>query len=270
MNIRSIPVGGGSPLVLFAGPCVVENREITLRTADAVKRVASRHGIGVVFKSSYLKANRTSGKSFTGIGMDAALAILREVSSSLDMPVITDVHAESEVPAAAEAADVLQIPAVLCRQTALLEAAGRSGRAVNIKKGQFLAPADMAYAAAKVTATGNTNVFLTERGTTFGYHNLVVDMRSLVIMRELGYPVIFDATHSVQLPGGGAGETAGERQFILPLARAAVAVGCDGLFLEVHPDPPHALSDAASQFPLDRLDRLLTEVLAVDRAVRGR
>jgi len=269
MNIRSIPVGSGSPLVLFAGPCVVENREITLRTAEAVKQIAARRGVGVVFKSSYLKANRTSGTSFTGIGMDRALAILAEVRSSLDMAIITDVHAESDIPAAAEVADVLQIPAFLCRQTALLEAAGKSGRAVNIKKGQFLAPGDMAHAAAKVAATGNGNVLLTERGTTFGYHNLVVDMRSLVIMRGLGYPVIFDATHSVQLPGGGSGETSGERQYILPLARAAVAVGCDGLFLEVHPDPPRALSDAASQLPLDRLDGLLGEVLAVDRAVRG-
>ena len=270
MNIRSIPLGGGSPLVLFAGPCVVENREITLRTAEAVRKTASRHGIGVVFKSSYAKANRTSGASFTGIGMEKALGILREVRTALGMPVITDVHAETEVPAAAEAADVLQIPAFLCRQTALLEAAGRSGRAVNIKKGQFLAPADMAWAAAKVTATGNTSVLLTERGTTFGYHNLVVDMRSLVIMRELGFPVVFDATHSVQLPGGGGGETGGERQFIRPLARAAVAAGCDGLFLEVHPDPARALSDAASQLPLDELDALLAEVLAVDRALRGR
>jgi len=270
MKIRSIPVGGGSPLVLFAGPCVVESREITLRTAEAVKKAAARHGLGVVFKSSYAKANRTSGDSFTGIGAEKALAILREVRAALDLPVITDVHAEAEVPAAAEAADVLQIPAFLCRQTALLEAAGRSGRAVNIKKGQFLAPADMAWAAAKVTATGNAAVLLTERGTTFGYHNLVVDMRSLVIMRGLGFPVIFDATHSVQLPGGGKGETGGEREFILPLARAAVAAGCDGLFLEVHPDPPRALSDAASQLPLDELDALLAQVLAVDRAVRGR
>jgi len=268
MNIRSVTVGGGSPLVLIAGPCVVENRDITLRTAEAVKRAASRHDTGVIFKSSYLKANRTSASSFTGIGMDNALRILEEVRTAFDLPVLTDVHSEAEVPAAAAVADVLQIPAFLCRQTGLLEAAGKSGRAVNIKKGQFLAPEDMAFAAKKVTGTGNTAVLLTERGTTFGYHNLVVDMRSLVIMRRLGYPVIFDATHSVQLPGGATGKTEGQSEFILPLARAAVATGCDGLFLEVHPDPPHALSDAASQLRLDLLDGLLATVVALDRTLR--
>ena len=268
MNIRSVTVGGGSPLVLIAGPCVVENRDITLRTAETVKRTAARHNTGVIFKSSYLKANRTSGTSFKGIGMDNALRILEDVRREFDLPLLTDVHTEQEVPAAAQVVDVLQIPAFLCRQTGLLEAAGKSGRAVNIKKGQFLAPDDMAFAAAKVTATGNASVLLTERGTTFGYHNLVVDMRALVIMRGLGYPVIFDATHSVQLPGGSTGRTEGQREFILPLARAAVAAGCDGLFLEVHPDPPHALSDAASQLPLDMLDGLLATVVALDRAVR--
>ncbi|HUI10555.1 MAG TPA: 3-deoxy-8-phosphooctulonate synthase [Bacteroidota bacterium] len=270
MNIRSVALGGGNPLVLIAGPCVVENRDITLRTAEAVKQTAARHSTAVIFKSSYLKANRTSGTSFTGIGMERALRILEEVRTAFDMPVLTDVHAEGEVAAAAEVADVLQIPAFLCRQTALLEAAGKTGRGVNIKKGQFLAPEDMAFAAAKVAATGNSSVMLTERGTTFGYHNLVVDMRSLVIMRRLGYPVIFDATHSVQLPGGLTGRTEGQSEFILPLARAAVATGCDGLFLEVHPDPPHALSDAASQLRLDLLDGLLATIVALDRTVHPR
>jgi 2-dehydro-3-deoxyphosphooctonate aldolase (KDO 8-P synthase) len=254
---------------LFAGPCVVESRDLVMKTAAAIRDTAARNGIGVVFKSSYAKANRTSGSSFTGIGMDAALKILQEVRREFDMPVVTDIHTEAEAPAAAEAADVLQIPAFLCRQTSLLQAAGRTGRIVNIKKGQFLAPGDMAFAAAKVAATGNTGILLTERGSTFGYHDLVVDMRSLVIMRSLGYPVVFDATHSVQLPGGGEGETGGEPQFIVPLARAAVAAGCDGLFLEVHPDPSRALSDAASQLPLDRLDDLLRGCVALDRLVRG-
>ncbi len=269
MNIRNIPIGGGSPLVLFAGPCVVESRELVMKTASVVRDVSAKHGIGAVFKSSYAKANRTSGSSFTGIGMEKALKILQEVRREFDLPVVTDIHTEGEAAGAAEAADVLQIPAFLCRQTGLLQAAGRTGRIVNIKKGQFLAPEDMAYAAAKVAATGNTGILLTERGTTFGYHDLVVDMRSLVIMRALGYPVVFDATHSVQLPGGETGESGGRAEFIFPLARAGVAAGCDGLFVEVHPDPPRALSDASSQLPLDRLDALVAVCVAVDRAARG-
>ena len=269
MNIRTIPIGAGHPLVLFAGPCVVENRDLVMKTASVVRDVARKHGIGAVFKSSYAKANRTSGSSFKGIGMEPALKILQEVRREFDMPVVTDIHTEGEASAAAEAADVLQIPAFLCRQTALLEAAGRTGKIVNIKKGQFLAPADMAHAAAKVVATGNTGVLLTERGTTFGYHDLVVDMRSLVIMRALGFPVVFDATHSVQRPGGETGETGGRPEFIVPLARAAVAAGCDGLFVEVHPDPSRALSDAASQLRLDLLDALLGGCIALDRALKG-
>jgi 2-dehydro-3-deoxyphosphooctonate aldolase (KDO 8-P synthase) len=269
MNIRSIPIGGANPLVLFAGPCVVESRDLVLKTASVVKDVAAKHGIGAVFKSSYAKANRTSGSSFTGIGMDKALKILQEVRREFDLPVLTDIHTEGEASAAAEAADVLQIPAFLCRQTGLLQAAGRTGKIVNIKKGQFLAPEDMAYAAGKVAATGNTGILLTERGTTFGYHDLVVDMRSLIIMRGLGYPVVFDATHSVQLPGGETGQSAGRPEFIIPLARAGVAAGCDGLFVEVHPDPRHALSDAASQLRLDLLEALVAGCVAVDRIVRG-
>jgi 2-dehydro-3-deoxyphosphooctonate aldolase (KDO 8-P synthase) len=269
MNIRTIPIGAGHSLVLFAGPCVVENRDLVLRTASVVRDVARKHGIGAVFKSSYAKANRTSGSSFTGIGMDAALKILQEVRTEFDLPVLTDIHTAEEASVAAEAADVLQIPAFLCRQTALLQAAGKTGRIVNIKKGQFLAPEDMAYAADKVAATGNTGILLTERGTTFGYHDLVVDMRSLVIMRNLGYPVVFDATHSLQLPGGETGQSAGQPQFIFPLSRAGVAAGCDGLFLEVHPDPPRALSDAPSQLRLDRLDALLAECVPLDRLVKG-
>ena len=268
--IQAIPIGEGSPLVLFAGPCVVEGRDITLRTAEAVKISASRHGLPVVFKASFRKANRTSGKSFSSLGMDEALKILSEVKESLELPIITDIHTEAEAPIVAEIADVLQIPAFLCRQTDLLCAAGRTGKVVNIKKGQFLAPDDMKYAAAKVAESGNTRILLTERGTTFGYHNLVVDMRSLKIMRDLGYPVVLDATHSVQLPGGDAAgmKSGGEPQFIFPIARAGVAAGCDGLFLEVHPDPPKALSDAASQLPLALLDSFLSQVKQIDAVVK--
>lgn len=271
VTIQTIQVGGGRPLVLFAGPCVVEGRDMTLRTAETVRAVAGRCGVPVVFKASYKKANRTSGHAFTGIGMDEALEVLREVRETLGMPVITDIHSEPEAAAAAQVADVLQIPAFLCRQTELLQAAGRTGRVVNIKKGQFLAPGDMKYAAAKVEETGNQRVLLTERGTTFGYHNLVVDIRGLSIMRGLGYPVILDATHSVQLPGGdSAGErSGGEPEFIFPIARAGAGAGIDGLFLEVHPDPARSLSDAASQLPLDRLEMLLRQVKAVDDAVHS-
>jgi 2-dehydro-3-deoxyphosphooctonate aldolase (KDO 8-P synthase) len=270
-HIQSIPIGGGSPLVLFAGPCVVEGRDITFGTAEAIAAIAERHGFPLVFKSSFKKANRTSGRSFTGLDRVQALEILREVREKLHLAVVTDIHTEADAPLAAEVADVLQIPAFLCRQTDLLHAAARTGRAVNIKKGQFLAPEDMGYAAEKVKECGNDKVLFTERGTTFGYHNLVVDMRSLTIMRGLGYPVILDATHSVQLPGDdrAGGRSGGQPEFIFPLSRAGVAAGIDGLFLEVHPDPPHALSDAASQLPLGQLDALLRQVRAVDTAVRS-
>jgi 2-dehydro-3-deoxyphosphooctonate aldolase (KDO 8-P synthase) len=268
VQVGSITVGGTSPLVLIAGPCVVESRDLILRTAETVHATAARHGVPVIFKSSYRKANRTSGRSFSGLGSDEALAILAEVKRDLAMPVLTDIHTEAEASPAAEVADVLQIPAFLCRQTDLLLAAGRTGRAVNIKKGQFLAPEDMKHAAEKVAETGNTRILLTERGTTFGYHNLVVDMRSLTVMAGLGHPVVLDATHSVQLPGGDAVRSGGQPQFIFPLARAGAAVGIAGLFLEVHPDPPRALSDAASQLKLDLLDALLRQVKEIDALVK--
>ena len=265
VRIGTIAVGGGEPLVLFAGPCVVERRDLVLRTAEQVKQSAGRYGTPVVFKSSYKKANRTSAASFVGIGMDEALKVLEEVKRLFDLPILTDIHAEPEVAAAAEVADVLQIPAFLCRQTELLQAAGRTGRVVNIKKGQFLAPEDMRYAAEKVEAVGNRNILFTERGTSFGYHNLVVDMRSLKIMADVGYPIVFDATHSVQLPSGDtrSAQTSGRSEFILPLARAAAAVGIDGVFVEVHPNPREALSDAASQLPLGQLDELLRQVTTI-------
>jgi 2-dehydro-3-deoxyphosphooctonate aldolase (KDO 8-P synthase) len=221
-----------------------------------------------IFKSSYKKANRSSGKSFSSIGVDSALKILSDVKRELGIPILTDVHSENEVTLCAEIADVLQIPAFLCRQTELLQAAGRSGKAVNIKKGQFVAPEDMALAAEKVASTGNKRILLTERGSTFGYHNLVVDMRSLPIMRRSGYPVVLDATHSVQLPGGEKNKSGGQPEFIFPIARAGVAVGCDAVFIETHPNPAKAKSDAASQLKLDLLEDLLRQLVALDSTMR--
>ena len=267
VRVGSITIGGGAPLALLAGPCVIENREMILRSAEYIRTVADRVGMPLVFKASFKKANRTSMSGFSGIGRDAALAILAEVRSEFNLPVVTDVHTEEDAAAAAEVVDLLQIPAFLCRQTDLLLAAGATGKAVNIKKGQFLAPEDMRHAAEKIASTGNTNILLCERGSSFGYHNLVVDMRGLTIMRELGYPVVMDATHSVQIPSQG-GSSGGRPEFIAPLARAAAAVGIDALFIETHPDPPNALSDAGSQLPLSQLESLLNEVCAVDKAVR--
>lgn len=253
--------------MLIAGPCVVESETLIMNTAEAVLRESSSRGISCIFKSSYKKANRTSLNSFTGLEKKEALRILAKVKKEFGIPVITDVHSEAEAKEAAEYVDLLQIPAFLCRQTELLIAAGETGKVVNIKKGQFLAPEDMAHAAEKVISTGNKNVMLTERGTTFGYNNLVVDMRGLVIMKELGYPVVMDATHSVQQPGKGA-VTGGQPKFIRPLARAATAIGIDALFLEVHPDPINALSDAMSQLPLKDLGSLLGEIKQIDNLAK--
>ncbi len=268
-SVWGVRFGGTAPLVLIAGPCVVESRDLVLRTAERVQKIARRHRMPVVFKSSYKKANRTSSRSFTTIGDEKALAILAEVRREFGMPILTDVHTEREVAMAAEVVDILQIPAFLCRQTDLLQAAGRTGKAVNIKKGQFAAPADMALAAEKVHETGNARILLTERGTTFGYNNLVVDMRGLEIMRRTGYPVVLDATHSVQLPSGASVTSGGQSEFIFPLARAGAAVGMNALFVETHPNPRKALSDAASQLKLDLLDALLRQVKAVDAARRA-
>ncbi|HSQ76156.1 MAG TPA: 3-deoxy-8-phosphooctulonate synthase [Bacteroidota bacterium] len=270
VSVGTMMIGRGHPLVLIAGPCVIENRDMALRVAETVRTIAAAHGIPVVFKSSYRKANRTSGAGFTGPGMEEGLRILEEIRALLALPVLTDIHTEAEASAAAQVVDILQIPAFLCRQTDLLHAAGKTGKAVNIKKGQFLAPDDMRHAAEKVRETGNERILLTERGSTFGYHNLVVDMRSLPIMRATGYPVVLDATHSVQLPGGDktGNRSGGQPEFIFPIARAGVAAGCDALFIEVHPDPPAALSDAASQLRLDLLDRLLGQVVPLHRLVQ--
>jgi 2-dehydro-3-deoxyphosphooctonate aldolase (KDO 8-P synthase) len=268
IEIKDFTIGGNNPFVLIAGPCVVESEKLIFETAEKIKQITSELNIPFIFKSSYKKANRTSISSFTGIGDDEAIAILSGVRKKFDVPVLTDVHLPGEVEKLEEAVDVLQIPAFLCRQTELLIAAGGSGKVVNVKKGQFLAPEDMNFAAEKISSTGNNKIMFTERGTTFGYNNLVVDMRSLVIMKKFGYPVIMDATHSVQKPGGDK-QTSGQPEFIKPLARAAAAVGIDGLFLEVHPEPKKALSDAASQYPLNQLRDLLIEIKNIDRVVKG-
>ncbi len=266
-EIKNVKIGSNLPFVLIAGPCVVENEKTTFTTAEQIKKITSKLGIQFIFKSSYKKANRTSIKSFKGIGDSEAIKILNKVKLELDLPLLTDVHSLDEISMLSECADVLQIPAFLCRQTELLIAAGETGKAVNVKKGQFLAPDDMKHAIEKIESTGNKKILLTERGSTFGYHNLVVDMRSLVIMKEFGYPVVMDATHSVQLPGSG-GKTGGQPKFIRPLAKAAAAVGIDALFLEVHPDPANALSDAESQLPLSELEKLLIELQQIDILIK--
>jgi 2-dehydro-3-deoxyphosphooctonate aldolase (KDO 8-P synthase) len=254
--------------VLIAGPCVVENRELILQTAKTILGITQRLNSPFIFKSSYKKANRTSGDSFMTIGEEKALAILAEVKREFGVPLLTDIHTEEEAKTAAEVVDVLQIPAFLCRQTELLEAAGRTGKVVNIKKGQFLAPDDMHLAVKKVASTGSEKILLTERGTTFGYHNLVVDIRALPIMQKTGYPVILDATHSVQLPGGASNQSGGQPEFIFPIARAGVAAGIDGIFIETHPNPAKALSDAASQLKLSLLEELLKQVKTIDDIVK--
>ncbi len=265
MDIKKITKGNS--FFLIAGPCVVESRDLLFAVADYAKEITARLGIPYIFKASYKKANRTSLDSFTGIGDLEALEFLREVKEKFKLPVLTDVHTAEEAVLAAAYVDVLQIPAFLCRQTDLLLAAGKTGRVVNIKKGQFLAPWDMKFAAEKASSTGNKNVWLTERGTTFGYGNLVVDMRSFVIMRKLGYPVVMDATHSVQLPGAG-GKTSGQPEYIKTLASSAMAAGIDGLFLEVHPDPPNAMSDSDSQLKLTSLEELLLPLKDIDSVIR--
>ncbi len=254
---------GGGELVLIAGPCVIESPGHVIELGRAIAEIAARVGIPYVFKASFDKANRTSASSFRGPGMVDGLAALRGVKEALGVPILTDIHEAAQAAPVAEVADVLQIPAFLSRQTDLITAAARTGRVVNIKKGQFMAPRDMKHAVAKVVAAGNPNVCLTERGVTFGYNNLVVDMRAFPMMRELGVPVIFDVTHSLQLPGGGDGVTAGLAEYITPLARAGVAAGVDGVFLEVHEDPTKAKSDAQNALRLDLLEPLLRQLVAI-------
>jgi 2-dehydro-3-deoxyphosphooctonate aldolase (KDO 8-P synthase) len=266
--VGSLKLGGANGLFLIAGPCVIESEAHARSMAERIAAVCADLKLPYIFKSSYDKANRTSINSYRGPGVAEGLKILRRIKDDLRLPILTDVHEPAQVAAAAEVADVLQIPAFLCRQTDLLVAAAKSGRVVNIKKGQFLSPAEMKTAVEKVASTGNQKILLTERGTSFGYNNLVVDMRSFPIMRGFGYPVVFDATHSLQLPGGEGKQSGGQPEFIEPLSRAAVAAGVDGLFLEVHDNPPAALSDASNQLPLAQLKPLLEKLLALVHAAR--
>jgi len=256
-------------MVLIAGPCVIESEEFCLRHAERLALIAKHAGVGLVFKCSFDKANRTSHKSFRGPGLEKGLAILARVKLELGIPVLTDVHESDQVLAAAKVVDILQIPALLSRQTDLVLAAAASGAAINLKKGQFMAPWEMGAVIAKAESAGNNRLIVTERGFSFGYNNLVSDLRSLIIMRRFGYPVIFDATHSVQLPGAGGEFSLGQREFIAPLARAAAAVGIDGVFMEVHEDPDHALSDGSNSYPLDRVGALLDSLKKIDDLVRS-
>ena len=267
IELGQLTIGGNSPLVLIAGPCVIEDEFTTLTIAERLQEIAASVGVGLVFKASYDKANRTSVQSYRGPGLKKGLQILSQVKSATGLPVLSDVHDVSQVAPAAEVLDILQIPAFLSRQTDLLVAAGESGRIVNIKKGQFQAPWDIDNAVGKVCSTGNQQILLTERGASFGYNNLVTDMRSLVIMRETGYPVVFDATHSVQLPGGAGNASSGQREFVAPLSRAAVATGIDALFWEVHECPDRALCDGPNSLPLDEVEGLILKMLEIDRIV---
>lgn len=272
MNIVTIgdyKVGQGHPMVLLAGPCVLEGYERSLMIGKRAKAIADKLGMPYVFKASYDKANRSSYSSFRGPGLKEGLAILAQIKKDLGVPIVTDVHETCQVEPAAEVADILQIPAFLCRQTDLVYAAGKTGRTVNVKKGQFLAPWDMKNVIKKIEESGNKNIMLTERGASFGYNTLVTDMRGLAIMRELGYPVVMDATHSVQIPGGQGTSSGGQSQYVPHMARAAAAVGIDALFLEVHDNPAEALSDGPNMVKLDDLEALLKDVLAIDKIVRG-
>lgn len=268
VKVGQIQIGGGAPISVIAGPCVIESREAAIRHAAALKDRADRAGVPYIFKSSYDKANRSSVNSFRGPGLEKGLEILAEIKSKMGVSVLTDVHEIDQVAAVQEVADVLQIPAFLCRQTDFVLAVARSGRVVNVKKGQFLAPWDMRNVLDKILSTGNDRVLLTERGASFGYNNLVSDMRSLVVMRELGYPVVFDATHSLQLPGGLGSASGGERKYIPALARAAVAAGVDALFMEVHEDPDHAMSDGPNSLDLSEFEGLLKVVKRLDNLVK--
>jgi 2-dehydro-3-deoxyphosphooctonate aldolase (KDO 8-P synthase) len=268
VRVGGIEIGNERPFVLIAGPCQIESRSHALEVAHALRAISGRTGVPVIYKSSFDKANRTSGTAARGIGMDAGLAILAEVREATGLPVLTDVHAPEQCAIAALAVDVLQIPAFLCRQTDLLLAAGETGRAINVKKGQFLAPWDMANVAAKIAGTGNHNILLCERGVSFGYNTLVSDMRSLPIMAHTGYPVVFDATHSVQQPGGQGASSGGQREFAPVLARAALAVGVAAVFIETHGDPDRAPSDGPNMIPLDQMEALVTRLAAFDRLAK--
>lgn len=269
LKIGHLEIKEKGPFFLVAGPCVIESEDLTLSIAHFLRETGERLGIPVIFKASYDKANRTSVDSYRGPGIDRGLEILQKVKEKAGLPLLSDVHSAEEIAKVSRVLDVIQIPAFLCRQTDLLLAAGRTGRAVNIKKGQFLAPWDMQGACAKVLSTGNHRILLTERGTSFGYNNLIVDIRSIAVMKRFGFPVVFDATHSVQLPGGLGSSSGGQREFVEHLSRAAVASGADGLFLEVHPDPNAALCDGPNSLPLDQVRPLLTLLKEIHRLVQG-
>jgi 2-dehydro-3-deoxyphosphooctonate aldolase (KDO 8-P synthase) len=268
-DIDKIHFGAKAPLFLIAGPCVIESEAHATSMAERLGAITSELGIPYIFKASYDKANRTSLSSFRGPGLQEGLRILKKIKKETDVPILTDVHDLTEVGPATEVCDILQIPAFLCRQTDLLIAAGRSGRVVNVKKGQFLSPWEIGNAAEKIASTGNEKIILTERGSSFGYRNLVVDMRSFPIMKKLGYPVVFDVTHSVQVPGGEGKSSGGQPEFIEPLARAGTAAGADGLFLEVHDNPAQALSDGSNALPLAQFRPLLEKILQISTLVRG-
>jgi 2-dehydro-3-deoxyphosphooctonate aldolase (KDO 8-P synthase) len=269
VTIGSITIGAGQPLALIGGPCAIEGESFMLDVATHLRDIAAKAGVPFIFKSSYDKANRTSIRSYRGPGLQKGLEILQKIKDVVGVAVLSDVHAVEEVEPAAAVLDVLQIPAFLCRQTDLVVAAARTGKPVNIKKGQFLAPWDTQNIVEKVRSVGNDQVLLTERGASFGYNNLVADMRSLVVMRSFDVPVVFDATHSVQLPGGAGTASSGQREFVPHLARAAVATGCDALFMEIHPDPDQAPSDGPNMLRLEDLPALLAQLIQIDRIVRG-
>ena len=268
--IGPISIGGQNPLALIAGPCVIESEKIALEIAEKLKRITADLNVPFIFKASYDKANRTSIKSFRGPGLNDGLKILQKIKTELDLPILSDVHKEEEIDPAAEILDILQIPAYLCRQTDLLVKAAQTGKPINVKKGQFLAPWDMKNVVVKIEESGNSNILLTERGATFGYNNLVVDMRSLVLMRKHSYPVIFDATHSLQQPGGQGTTSGGQSEMVPDLARGAVAVGCDALFMETHTDPYKALSDGPNMLQIDLLPELLEQLVTLDQIVKGK
>jgi 2-dehydro-3-deoxyphosphooctonate aldolase (KDO 8-P synthase) len=270
MRLCGFEAGLDRPLFLIAGPCVVESRELAMETAGRIKEITTRLGVPFIYKSSYDKANRSSLQSFRGLGRETGLAILDDVRRTIGVPVLTDIHEDSPLAEVAAAVDVLQTPAFLCRQTNFIVAACSQGRPVNIKKGQFLSPWEMANVVDKARSTGNEQILVCERGFSFGYNNLVSDMRALAVMRDTGAPVVFDATHSVQLPGGQGKASGGQREFVPVLARAAVAVGIAGLFMETHPDPEHALSDGPNAWPLDRLEPLLETLRELDETVKSR
>ena len=268
MAIGEIPIGGGAPLAFIVGPCVIESAQHAVEIATALRDIARRCDVPLIFKASYDKANRTSRTSFRGPGLEAGLAVLQDVKARTGLPLLTDIHEPAHAAAAATVVDVLQIPAFLCRQTDLLVAAARTGKAVNVKKGQFMAPRDMRHVVAKIVAEGNERLLLTERGVSFGYNNLVVDMRAFPMLRELGCPVVFDVTHSLQLPGGGDGVTAGLAEYIEPLASAGVAAGVDAVFMEVHENPAQARSDASNALRLDALEPLIRKLVRLHAIAR--